>query len=186
MDALVDFVNGLSTAQRGSFLFLFLFAAIACERLFPFHAQARPNHHVLINVAFLLTVALVNTLVAVLAFAVLGIDQWQIGLLHRVSIPLWAELIITMVVLDFVAQYGAHWMLHNVKWLWRYHAVHHSDTHVDASTGTRLHPGDFLFREVLVVLTIIVVGLPLVGYFIYRIITPFFSYFTHANIRLPL
>ena len=185
MAELVEFIDGLSTAQRGSFLFLFLFAAILCERLFPFLKAERQNHHVAINFAFLVGVAVVNTLVAVIAFAVLRVDEWQIGLLHWVAVPLWAQLVITILVLDFVAQFGAHWMLHNFKWLWRYHAVHHSDTHVDASTGTRLHPGDFLFREVLVVLTV-VVGMPLVGYFLYRIITPFFSYFTHANIRLPL
>jgi sterol desaturase/sphingolipid hydroxylase (fatty acid hydroxylase superfamily) len=48
-----------------------------------------------------------------------------------------------------------------------------------------LHPGDFLFREVLVVVTIAVLGLPIAGYFLHRLITPFFSYYTHANIRLP-
>ena len=186
MEAFVEFLNGLSTGQRGSFLFVFLFAAILAERLFPFLHTDRPNQHVLINLAFLVGVALVNTLVATIAFAGLGVHEWEIGLLHWVELPLWAQLLVTIVVLDFVAQYAAHWTLHNFKWLWRYHAVHHSDTHIDASTGTRLHPGDFFFREVLVVLTIIVMGLPLVGYFLYRIITPFFSYFTHANIRLPL
>ena len=186
MDALVDFLNGLSTGARGSFLFVFLFAAIVCERLFPFIADERPNQHVLVNLVFLLGVALVNTLVAFFAFAVLGVHQWEVGLLAWFSLPLWAEIVITLIALDFIAQYAAHWMLHNVKWLWRYHAVHHSDTLIDASTGTRLHPGDFFFREVLVITTIVVLDLPLVGYFLYRIITPFFSYFTHANIRLPL
>ena len=186
MDVLVEFVNSLTTTERGSFLFVFLFAAIVCERIFPFLKDPQPNQHLLINAAFLLGVGLVNTLVAMVAFAWLQVDEWQIGVLHWLDLPLWMQLLVTLVVLDFVAQYGAHWMLHNVKWLWRFHAVHHSDTHIDASTGTRLHPGDFLFREILVVLTIVVVGLPLVGYFLYRLVTPFFSYFTHANIRLPL
>jgi sterol desaturase/sphingolipid hydroxylase (fatty acid hydroxylase superfamily) len=28
------------------------------------------------------------------------------------------------------------------------HVVHHSDTKVDATTGARLHPGDYAVREV--------------------------------------
>ena len=186
MDGLIDFLNDLSAPQRSGFLFAFLFAAILCERLFPFITDKRPNQHLAVNLVFLVGVGLVNTLVAMFAFSVLGVHEWQVGALHWFALPLWAEIVIAIIVLDFVAQYAAHWMLHNIKWLWRYHAVHHSDTFIDASSGTRLHPGDFFFREVLVVLTIIVAGLPLVGYFLYRIITPFFSYFTHANIRLPL
>ena len=63
--------------------------------------------------------------------------------------------------------------------------VHHSDTHVDATTATRHHPGDYLLREVFSLIAIIIGGIPLAYYLFYRIITVFFAYFTHANISLP-
>jgi len=69
--------------------------------------------------------------------------------------------------------------------LWRFHVVHHSDTKVDATTGTRLHPGDFAVREVIALVALLVTGAPLAFYLVYRIITVFFTYMTHANVALP-
>jgi len=69
--------------------------------------------------------------------------------------------------------------------MWRLHMVHHSDTHVDATTGTRHHPGDYITREVFALAAIIISGIPLAYYLFYRILTIFFAYFTHANISLP-
>jgi sterol desaturase/sphingolipid hydroxylase (fatty acid hydroxylase superfamily) len=63
--------------------------------------------------------------------------------------------------------------------------VHHSDTHVDATTATRHHPGDYLMREVFSLIAIVIGGIPLAYYLFYRILTIFFAYFTHANISLP-
>ncbi|MGI9327342.1 MAG: sterol desaturase family protein [Pseudomonadales bacterium] len=186
MDGFVEFLNGLSAGERSGLLFVFLFSAIVIERLFPLLRIDKPLQHIGVNLLFLLGIGVVNTLVAVLAFVILRVHEWTFGLLHWLELSLWADLLIAIVALDFVAQYAAHWMLHNFKWLWRFHVVHHSDTEVDASTGTRLHPGDFLFREVLVVVTIVALGLPIAGYFLYRLLTPFFSYATHANIQLPV
>jgi len=63
--------------------------------------------------------------------------------------------------------------------------IHHSDTHVDATTGTRHHPGDYVFREIFALAAILITGIPLAYYLFYRIMTIFFAYFTHANISLP-
>ena len=37
--------------------------------------------------------------------------------------------------------------MHRIKWMWKLHMVHHSETKVDATTGTRHHPGDYILRE---------------------------------------
>ena len=63
--------------------------------------------------------------------------------------------------------------------------VHHSDTHVDVTTGTRHHPVDFVVRESFALVAVMVVGAPLAFYVFYRMLTLFFTYLTHANIRLP-
>ena len=63
--------------------------------------------------------------------------------------------------------------------------VHHSDTQVDATTGTRHHPGDYLMREVFALGTIVLLGAPMAFYMVYRIASVFFAYFTHANISMP-
>jgi sterol desaturase/sphingolipid hydroxylase (fatty acid hydroxylase superfamily) len=64
--------------------------------------------------------------------------------------------------------------------------VHHSDKNVDTSTGTRHHPIDFIIRETFALAAVILMGMPIAFYFFYRILSILFTYFTHANISLPL
>ena len=135
------------------------------------------------NFAFLATTLLINAAFGVLS---VGAAAWTastgFGLLRLVSWPPLAELILAIVVLDLTAQYGAHWLLHRVKPLWRFHVVHHTDTKVDATTGTRLHPGDFAVRESIALLALLLTGAPLAFYVVYRITTVFFTFLTHANV----
>lgn len=139
------------------------------------------------NFAFLATTLAIN---AAFSAASVGIAAWTsasgVGLLQMVQLPVLAELLLAIIVLDLAAQYWAHYLLHKVKWLWRLHVVHHSDTKVDATTGTRMHPGDFAFREVIAIAALVVTGAPLSFYVVYRLTTIFFTFLTHANISPPL
>ena len=99
--------------------------------------------------------------------------------------PLWLGFFLSIMVFDLFGQYLAHFLLHKYKWLWKFHMVHHSDTHVDVTTGTRHHPGDFLIRELFSLIAVIITGAPIGYYFFYRFCTIFFSYFTHSNMFLP-
>jgi sterol desaturase/sphingolipid hydroxylase (fatty acid hydroxylase superfamily) len=143
--------------------------------------------HAGVNFAFLGTSLLFNTLFGI---ATIGIFQWikvnQFGIMHWIELPIWVEFIVIMLAFDFVAQYLAHYLLHRVKWMWKFHMVHHADTHVDVTTGPRLHPGDFMVREFLSLVVVIVMGAPLGYYMFYRFATIFFTYFSHANISLPV
>ena len=118
-----------------------------------------------------------------------GIFNWvgkqEIGLLYLFDLPVWAELIIGVMILDLVGQYWIHYLLHKYKWMWKFHMIHHSDTKVDATTGTRHHPGDYTMRETFALVAIILSGAPLAYYMVYRISTIFFTYLTHANFTLP-
>jgi len=121
--------------------------------------------------------------------ATVGVFSWmeanRFGLLHWVDFPVWVELVISLLVFDLVAQYFVHVLLHKYKWMWKLHMVHHSDTHVDVTTGTRHHPIDFFLREMFALLAVLITGAPLAFYMFYRVITIPFTYFTHANIKLP-
>jgi sterol desaturase/sphingolipid hydroxylase (fatty acid hydroxylase superfamily) len=127
---------------------------------------------------------------AVFGIATVGVFIWlnehQFGLLHLFEAPVWLELVLSIAVLDLIAQYGVHYLLHQVKWMWRLHIVHHSDKNVDASTGTRHHPLDFIIRETFALIAVLIMGMPIAFYFFYRILSVLFTYFTHANIKLPV
>jgi len=184
----LTYLSQLPAWSRIAFVLLCLGVAWGAERGWPLFKLRYDSWwiHARTNLALLLT-----TIIIGLAFAtsVVGLIDWsaqhQIGLLHWLQLPLWAELIIALLVLDFVAQYCVHVLLHKVRWMWRLHLVHHSDNKVDVTTGTRHHPGDYLFREIFALLAIAVLGLPLAFYLLYRFITIPFTYFIHANLRLP-
>ena len=83
-----------------------------------------------------------------------------VGVLHWINWDTAWELLLTIVIFDFIAQYCLHWCLHKVPFLWRLHMVHHSDTHVDVTTGTRHHPVDFVVRELFAVAAMVITGAP--------------------------
>lgn len=119
------------------------------------------------------------------ACLVAACERAGFGLFHVVDCPEWVELAGSVAVLDLVALYLAHVLLHRVPALWRVHVVHHADLHVDVTTGTRHHPLDFLVREGFALAVVCLLGVPLWAYLVYRALAVAFTYFTHANIRLP-
>ena len=143
--------------------------------------------HARTNLSLLVFVLLINT---VFGLATAGIFIWlsdnSFGLLNLIDLPIVAELILAILVLDLIAQYGVQYLLHQVPGTWRLHLVHHSDKYVDTTSGTRHHPLDFLIREIFALIAVLIMGMPISFYFFYRILTVFFTYWTHANLRLPI
>lgn len=143
--------------------------------------------HAGVNLVFLACTLLLNVLFGLVTIRVcLFVTDQHWGLLNWVKLPVWAGWGIGLLLLDFFGQYLPHWLMHHVKFMWRFHMVHHSDTKVDVTTGTRHHPGEWLFRESSVVLGILVLGAPIGLYFLYRGLSALFTHFNHANIRVPL
>lgn len=142
--------------------------------------------HAKTNFALLGFVMIINVLFGMITAGIfIWLDAAAFGLLQLIDLPIVIELLLSILVLDLIAQYFVHFLLHKIRWMWRLHIVHHSDTHVDASTGTRHHPFDFLIRESFALIAVIIMGMPVSFYLFYRILSVFFTYFTHANIGLP-
>jgi len=106
-----------------------------------------------------------------------------LGAFDGVGLPYWLQVVATVLVLDITA-YVWHRANHVSRFLWRFHAVHHSDTCFEASTAFRFHPGELLIslgvRLVLVTLT----GLPLLGLIVFEVVYAFFNLFVHSDVRL--
>ena len=188
MENLIVFFEGLQSWHKLVWIFICLSAALGVEMIRPlFRGGYRSWAHTRTNLVFLATLIIIN---AIFGLLTLGLFTWieatGWGLLNQVEWSLWVELLVTVMAFDLISQYVCHLTVHRVKPLWRIHLVHHSDTHVDATTGTRLHPLDFITRESFAVLAVFIMGAPLAFYLFYRILTIAFTYFNHSNIRLPL
>lgn len=151
-----------------------------------FNHQYNKWKHAGVNIFFTITTIIVN-----FAFALLIVyaSRWAIaqhfGLLQWVAVPFWAQLIVGLLVLDFVGAYLIHLIQHKVKWMWKFHMVHHADTHVDTTTANRHHPVESVFRAVFAVLAVLVCGSPMWLVMLYQSLSVLLSQFNHANIRLP-
>ncbi len=173
------------------FKFYWLVACLLLATLFEFvipmrNMQYNRWSHFRTNAALLASTMIINSLFALL---LVNLIQYSgilgFNLFETLPLGYWVEFLIALLILDFVAQYLVHYLLHQVPILWRFHQTHHSDTHVDATTGTRHHPVDYIFREIFSLIAILIMAIPLEYYGYYRLITVFCTYFTHANIQLP-
>ncbi len=104
------------------------------------------------------------------------------GLLH--PLPLWLAVPAAFLLLDLLI-WGQHVVMHHVPALWRLHRMHHSDTHLDASTGLRFHPLEILLSTLIKIVAVIALGAPALAVIAFEIALNATSLFTHANIRLP-
>ena len=187
MDNFLSFFEQMPNTYKFAWIFIVLTITWIMEAAIPLvRGDYQKWKHAGVNLVFLATSMLVNILFGA---ATVGIFLWTestgFGLLNWIDLPVWAELLLAVLFLDFLAQYVVHYMLHRVAWMWKFHMVHHSDTVVDATTGTRHHPGDYVLREVFALASIVITGMPLAFYVFYRIATIFFTYWSHSNIIMP-
>ena len=190
MEQFISFWDHITTGQRFFTVILPLIFFWLLEYVIPlfrFDEKYHKIRHTGINLVFLGTSFILNILLGLITMKVC---QWVVGarwgLFQQIQMPMWLMVICTLVIMDLFAQYIPHWLMHKVKFFWRFHVVHHSDTHVDVSTGTRHHPGEWIIREFFTITGIFLMGIPAGFYFMHRSFQALFTYFNHANISLPV
>ena len=141
--------------------------------------------HAIPNFFFTSTTILINFS---LAFLLLKSSDWvsnnYFGLIHLYDFPLWIKVIFGILLLDLVGAYLAHYVEHNVKFLWMIHLVHHSDHKVDTTTANRHHPLESLIRFSFTLLGVFVSGVPIGDVMLYQSLSIISTQFTHANNKL--
>lgn len=98
--------------------------------------------------------------------------------------PLVIQILLSVLILDGVA-YIWHRLNHTIPFLWRFHATHHSDNLIDSSSAIRFHPGEVLISLVLRFAVVWLLGIPLVGLFIFELIFLTSNFVEHSYVRLP-
>ena len=166
---------------------------VPMERLFPLQPNRILRKGIWTDLCYYLLNGLTTTVFLSVPFAVLAwsIHQTIPDSFHTwsTSLPFWAR-----VALGFVAgeigYYWGHRLCHEIPFLWRFHAIHHSAEHVDFLVNTRAHPVDMVFGRFCGLAPIFVLGLngpadasrsqvPE----IVTLIALLWGYFIHANLR---
>lgn len=107
--------------------------------------------------------------------------SWHAGLLHSVTMPMWARVVLGVVMLDAI-KYGQHRLFHKVPFFWRFHRVHHSDKHLDVTTAMRFHPGQMLISVGISMLAVMALGLPMATIFLFALLNELVLLITHTNL----
>ncbi|WP_421872695.1 sterol desaturase family protein [Marinoscillum sp.] len=187
MEAIIDFFTDVPTWFRSMILIGGIVIFWIAEGILPlFSFQYKKFRHAGINLFFTMTTAIIGFgLAGVLLLASNWVSTNEFGLLYLVEMPLWAQVVVGVLLLDCIGAYFIHWTEHKVKWMWKFHLVHHSDTTVDVTTGLRHHPGETVFRITFTILAVIVVGAPIGIVMLYQSLSVLFAHITHANINMP-
>jgi sterol desaturase/sphingolipid hydroxylase (fatty acid hydroxylase superfamily) len=111
--------------------------------------------------------------------------QQGLGLFNVYELPLYATIIASVVIMDFVI-YVQHVMVHAIPVLWRLHRVHHADPDYDVTTGARFHTIEIILSMLIKFSTILLLGPPVVAVVLFEIILNVTAMFNHGNVGLPL
>ncbi|MGR3503004.1 sterol desaturase family protein [Pseudaestuariivita sp.] len=137
----------------------------------------------LLNFVTLRALAFALPLLAVGAAMDAEAQGW--GLLNALDWPLWLEVLLTILILDF-AIWLQHLITHKVPLLWRLHRVHHADVDLDVTTAIRFHPVEIALSMVLKVGLVYLLGPAAIAVVLFEVLLNGTAMFNHANIRLPL
>lgn len=117
-------------------------------------------------------------------FEAFGIMAQSLALINMSSWPMWAQLLVFFVLLDFV-QWLTHIALHKFPFLWRFHQVHHSVKEMGFAAHLRYHWMENLFYKPLKTFGVMLLG----GFepeqaYIVHFVAIAIGHLNHANIKL--
>ena len=157
---------------------------VPLERIFALHPRRvfRPGivtdlTHLLANTT-LVTIGTI-ALVVVAALPLLWLRAFDV----EGALPTELSLALAVVVAS-IANYWGHRLTHEVPFLWRFHAVHHSIELMDWAAAARLHPIDSAFTQAFTVLPLLLLGYDAGVFASVAVFVTLLAIFQHANVRL--
>jgi sterol desaturase/sphingolipid hydroxylase (fatty acid hydroxylase superfamily) len=166
---------------------------VPLERLFAAHPQRIWRKGIVTDLGYYFLSSIIP---ALLLSVPVGLLAWAVhravpgGILAATaSLPLWARVIVGLVVGEIGYYWGHRWS-HEIPFLWRFHSIHHSAEEIDFLVNTRAHPIDMVFGRFCGLVPIYVLGLggpvgtsgslvPVVA----TLIGTVWGFFIHANLR---
>jgi sterol desaturase/sphingolipid hydroxylase (fatty acid hydroxylase superfamily) len=182
MEDVLRSLNDLTPVIAVGSLTLFM----TLERWLPYfeHGTGRGRqrwHNVgMVAVAFLLNA----TLGGVMLLPVVWADANQFGLMYRLGVPAPVATLAGVFLVDLSA-YAVHVSMHSIRLFWRFHRVHHADVALDASSGLRLHPFEFVLLTGSIIVTMCLAGIPMAGIIIYNTLALPLFVLNHSNMKYP-
>ena len=187
MDTIIDYFSNIPSSHRTIILVGGLTIFWLIESAIPlFKFNYRKWEHAKVNIFFTVTTIVVNFSMAFILVKTSDyVTSHKIGLLHVLDLPIWAFMILGILLMDLIGAWFIHWLEHKVKWMWKFHLIHHTDQQIDTTSANRHHPGESVFRFVFTTLAVILIGAPMWMVFMYQTMSVVLTQFNHSNIQMP-
>lgn len=180
------FIDQFSAEKKMQF---FILAAVFIlqyffEHVFPENKKYNSLKNEIIN----LCIGVLNALLMIIPAALLiqvfiYSDAHQIGLFHSFPLPFYAEVILTIFIMD-LAMYGWHRANHVLPVLWRFHRFHHLDKKMNTSTAVRFHFMELFLSNIWKAVFFLLLGFSFLPVLIYEIIFFAVVIIHHSNIKI--
>ncbi len=108
----------------------------------------------------------------------------RFGLVNLVVLPTSLHWCAAIVMFD-IWQYWWHRFNHRMPLLWRFHAVHHADAAMDASSGVRFHTVEMLYSFLARLVVLPLIGVTVPQLVLYETLSLPVILFHHSNLRIP-
>jgi sterol desaturase/sphingolipid hydroxylase (fatty acid hydroxylase superfamily) len=113
-----------------------------------------------------------------------GLSMQSPTLINLSTLPMWAQLLIFFIILDFV-QWLTHVLLHKYNFLWQFHKVHHSVEEMGFAAHLRYHWMENVLYKPLKTFGVMILG----GFepgqaYIVHFIAISIGHFNHSNIKI--
>ena len=127
IESLIQFFENIPSSTRTIFLVSGLAFFFFLEKGIPIYKyKYNKIKHVLLNLSLTLTTLIINLAGAFLIIMIsdFNINQ-QSGLIYFTfygyELPLWLKVISVLLILDFIGAWFIHWLVHKIKWMWKFH-----------------------------------------------------------------
>jgi sterol desaturase/sphingolipid hydroxylase (fatty acid hydroxylase superfamily) len=160
-----------------------IIALLLAERLYPATTrQPGDLRRVIRNGLMGVGVVAMGPLVLMIHRTWFGITPPLVPLAHIG--PDWLVLPIQFLIFDAWV-YATHRAYHRIPIMWRLHAPHHLDEHLDVTSAFRFHPGEILLSALLRAVPCLAVGISPAHLLLFESVLTANAVFHHSNLRLP-
>ena len=117
-------------------------------------------------------------------FNTVGISSRSFAIFSLTDLPLWSQLLLFFIVLDFV-QWFTHVLLHQFEFLWRFHKVHHSVKEMGFAAHLRYHwMENILYKPLKTIGVMLLGGFEPEQAFIVHFVAIAIGHLNHANLKI--
>ncbi len=166
------------------------------EILFPWRKnQPLIREHFWLDALYLFWNYFLFALIAYNALSMVAVNAFSdflgiFGLTNLVALnvatwPKWSQLLFIFVFRDFM-QWAIHRLLHNVKWMWEFHKVHHSIKEMGFAALMRYHWMENIIYRTMEYIPLAMIGFGISDFFIVHIFTLVTGQLGHANLKINL